>query len=217
MKRTISVVSLTLGLFFLSFGLVIAGPAIEYDQIITGQGIPSSDIGAVQAAVDLGGKILLKGAFNFGNGRVLIKNNSDGSVKEVEIYGERDKKGNPVTIISGGFWSFLSPLPSTVPITLPGPKITINGIHFKNSIWAPIYIAHSSGVSITGNEITNLIPYTPQGFPFSLSAGIICGPIFLTNQKYFKGAVTGQLNISNNYINLESTTPSSHNRSGYFC
>ena len=37
--------------------------------------------------------------------RVLI-------TKDVKIFGEKDNKGNPLTKIIGGVWSFYSPLPA---------------------------------------------------------------------------------------------------------
>ena len=181
---------------------------INYVHNINGQNNPSLDVLAVQNAVYQGGKILLKGTFDFGGTQVLLWDKVNGVIKDVEIYGETDNKGNPLTKINGGFWTFYSPLPSPQPTTLSGgPKITIQGIHFQGAIWAPIHIAYSSGTSITDNKITNLTPFQPSGFPFSFSAGIICGPWYLTSQTYVIGAVTGQLKISNNYIDLESITP----------
>ena len=68
MKKIIFIISIAASLIFLTFGLASAAPAIHYDQIVIG-GNTASDVAAVQAAVNLGGKILLKGTFNFG-GRV---------------------------------------------------------------------------------------------------------------------------------------------------
>lgn len=39
---------------------------VEYDAIVVGQNHPAVDVPAVQAAVDGGGKVLLRGTFNFG-------------------------------------------------------------------------------------------------------------------------------------------------------
>ena len=56
-----------------------------------------ADVDNVQYAVDAGGVVLLKaGVFNFGeDGSVVI-------VKDVEILGETNKKGNLLTTIMGG-------------------------------------------------------------------------------------------------------------------
>ena len=80
-----------------------AGTLFAYDSIVTGNGNPELDVKAVQEAVDKGGSILLKGIFNFGEkGRVNIKN-------DIDIMGEINNKGEPITKISGGFWTFHSP------------------------------------------------------------------------------------------------------------
>ncbi|MBM4325274.1 MAG: right-handed parallel beta-helix repeat-containing protein, partial [Deltaproteobacteria bacterium] len=58
---------------------------------VVGQNNPTTDIQAVQKAVDQGGIINLKGTFDFGDkGRVNI-------TKDVKIVGETDQKGGPAT------------------------------------------------------------------------------------------------------------------------
>ena len=124
----------------------------EAQMTIVGQNNPSVDIQAIQKAVDQGGTVTLKGTFNFGNdGRVNI-------TKDVKIVGETDSSGNPITKITGGFWTFHSPLPSKLPPEVPGPKITIHGIHFDGALWTPIYLAYSSGATIAHNKMTNIRP-----------------------------------------------------------
>ena len=227
MKKIISILSMAASLIFLTFGLSLAGPAIHYDNVLNGADYIDavSAVKAVQTAVDQGGKILLKGTFNFGASRVLIRNRLDGSVNEVEIYGEQDKQGNPLTIIIGGFWTFLSPLPAALPITLPGPKITISGIHFQKPVWAPIYIAYSSGVNISGNKISDVVSYGPgafdpaNGFFNYLNGGIICGPFFflpMPSRVYREGAVTGLMKIQNNFIDLKNDYPGNTLGQGIF-
>ena len=67
--------------------LIFSTTAFElfaYDSVVTGQSNPELDVKAVQEAVDMGGSVLLKGTFNFGQkGRVNIK-------KNVEVIGETD-------------------------------------------------------------------------------------------------------------------------------
>ena len=231
MKKIISILSIAASLIFLTFELAQSGPAIHYDQFVVGTGIYPDDINNVQAKVNLGGNILLKGTFNFGNWafptpastpeapqRVTIKN-------DVSIYGETDKKGNPLTKISGGYFTFYSPLPvlQTSPPTLPnplppGPMITIQGIHFEGSLWAPIHIAYTRGAAISGNKITSVVPFGNGIFPFDppfpvfkyLNAGILCGTFFAQSgispgKVYREGAVTGLLNINKNHIDLENS------------
>ena len=124
----------------------------------------------------------------------------------------------------GGFWTFYSPLPVigasppyTLPVPLPpGPKITIQGIHFEGALWAPIHIAYTSGANVSGNRITSVVPYGPGPFDPSfpdfkyLNAGILCGTFFAQTgvspgKIYREGAVTGLVNINKNYIDLENS------------
>ena len=165
--------------------------------------------------------------------RVYIRNKPDGTLNEVEICGETDKKGDPLTKIKGGFFSFYSPLPvSGTPPSLPdllppGPKITIQDIHFEGALWAPIHIAYTSEATISRNKITSVVPYGPGLFDPSfpdfkyLSAGIYCGTWFAQSsfspvRIYREGAVTGQLRINNNYIDLEFSAPANNLGQGIF-
>ena len=184
----------------------------EAQITIVGQNNPSVDIQAVQKAVDEGETVNLKGIFDFGDkGRVKI-------TKGVKIVRETDPKGGPLTKINGGFWTFHSPLPATWPPEAPGPKITIQSIHFDGSLWVPINLAHSSGATISNNKITNVRPFLiPQQVlgigSMSMQHGIYCGPqisqMMLPPEKraYTPDVFTGNLNISDNEIDVTNDNP----------
>jgi len=137
-KLSINFVAALIIVLFIGIGNLYA-----YDTILTGSDTPETDLKAVQDAVDKGGTLLLKGTFNFGEkGQVKIKN-------DIEISGEKDDNGRPLTKISGGFWPFHSPLPSTeLPLPGPGPKIVIKNIHFDGAIWTPMHFPYTSGAEI---------------------------------------------------------------------
>ena len=190
----------------------------EAQVIIVGQNNPTVDIQGVQRAVDQGGTINLKGAFDFGDkGRVNI-------TKDVMIVGETDNRGNPVTKIKGGFWAFHSPLPAKLPPEVPGPKITIQGIHFDGALWAPIHLAYSSGATIRGNKITNVRPILSEepifGKPgLNRQQGIACSPVYvqpLATRKYQPGAFTGLLTIADNEIDMINEDPTKTMAQGVF-
>jgi hypothetical protein len=181
--------------------------------LIIGQNSPAVDIQAVQKAVDQGGTIKLKGTFDFGNeGRVNI-------TKDVKIIGEIDSTGNPLTEIKGGFWTFHSPLPAKSPPESPGPKITIQSIHFDGALWTPIYLAYSSGATITKNKMTNIRPQVgEQRFgpsagktgDFYRQQGILCTPDFAQPwqiRKYIPDLFTGNLIVEDNDIDLTNDVP----------
>jgi hypothetical protein len=195
-------------LFFLAMA-IFSFHSAEAQIMIVGQNNPTIDIGAIRKAIDQGGTVSLKGTFDFGNeGRVNI-------TKDVKIVGEADSKGNPVTKITGGYWTFHSPLPSSLPPEVPGPKITIQSIHFDGALWAPIYLAHSSGANIADNKITNIRPkYSDEpifGKPgLHRQGGIICFPGLaqpIQTRKYIPNLFTGNLIIEDNNIDLTNDIP----------
>ena len=197
------IVSLFMGIIIFSL------PTAEAQITIIGQKNPAVDIQAIQKAVDQGGTINLKGTFDFGNeGRANI-------TKDVQIIGETNDKG-PVTKIKGGFWTFHSPLPAKLPPEAPGPKITIQGIHFDGALWTPIYLAYSSGATVSNNKMTNIRPKSMDtpifGKPgLNMQQGIVCHPgyaqIQMETRKYIPNVFTGNLVIEDNDIDLTNDVP----------
>ena len=207
------------GVLILAASLMVlfaAGSLYAEYTVITGKNNEEFDVKAVQEAVDKGGSVLLKGTFNFGQkGRVNIKN-------DTEVIGESDSAGKPLTKIRGGFWTFHSPLPSTeLPLPGPGPKVTIKNIHFDGATWTPMHFPYISGAEISGNRITNVQPF---GIPIKWSggdnllvnAGVLFGTRFAHREKVLPGAVTGNLIVNNNEIDLKCKNPESTMGQGVF-
>jgi len=187
--------------------LVAAGTLYAYDSVVTGNNNPKLDVKAVQDAVDKGGSALLKGTFNFGQkGQVKI-------INDIEIVGESDSKGRPLTKIMGGFWTFHSPLPSTdLPLPGPGPKMKIKNIHFDGATWTPMHFPYTSGAEISGNKITNVHPFPipikwPGGEKLLVTAGVLLGTRFAHREKILPGATTGNLIVTDNNIDLRCKNP----------
>ncbi len=200
-KRAPFVIVLIVGFLALIFC-----PANAHQTVI-GRDNPALDVAAVQAAVEKGGEILLRGTFDFGDkGRVHI-------TKDVKIVGETN--GKPMTKIKGGFWAFHSPLPSKLPPETPGPNIIIQGIHFDGALWAPIYLAYARGATIASNKITHIRPM-PSPIPIfgklglNYQQGIICYPRYADPGepgKYQPGLITGSLIIADNEIEMSNEEP----------
>jgi hypothetical protein len=157
--------------------------------------------------VDKGGTVLLKGTFNFGQkGQVKIKN-------DIEISGENDDKGSPMTKIMGGFFPFHSPLPTTeLPLPNPGPKLKIKNIHFDGAVWTPMHFPYTSGAEISGNKITNVQPFElpikwKGGETLWVQAGALLGTRFAHKEKILPGATTGLLTFENNEVDLKCNNP----------
>ena len=191
---------------FLTF-FIAAGTLYGYDSVVSGTNNAEYDVTAVQEAVDKGGSVLLKGIFNFGQkGRVNIKN-------DIEIIGETTYTGRPLTKITGGFWTFHSPLPTTeLPLPGPGPKLKIKNIHFDGATWTPMHFPYTSGAEISGNKITNVHPFPipvkwPGGEKLLVTAGALLGTFFAHKEKNLPGAVTGNLIFVNNKVDLKCRNP----------
>ncbi len=188
-------------------GPIMAAQPESYDSVVTGKGDPSADVIAVQKAVDQGGSVLLKGNFDFGkDGKVIIS-------KDVNIYGETDAQGAPVTKIQGGFWTFQSKLPEQLPPPAPGPKIGIQGIHFEGALWTPISLPYCGGANIVNNKITKVRPIEATVFGKAgmyRHQGITLVPLYglpKEHRKYQPGAVTGTIMIADNDIDLSNDIP----------
>jgi hypothetical protein len=197
--------------------LFAAGSLYAEAVVLTGKNNEDIDIKAIQGAVDQGGTIILKGTFNFGEkGQVNIK-------KDIVISGESDNEGKPLTKINGGFCAFNTELPTIeLPLPGPGPKVKIRNIHFDGATWTPMHFPYISGAEITGNRITNVQPFaTPVkwsgGDNLLRSAGVLFGILFAHREKIIPGAVTGNLVVNNNDIDLKCKKPEITMGQGVFC
>lgn len=186
----------TAGVLFLVAG--VSWPALA-DLAVTGTGDPARDVPAVQAAVDQGGRITLRGTFGFGErGQVRIG-------RDVEIVGSDGAR------VEGGLWTFHSPRPEVLPPPRPGPRIAIRNLHFDGALHTPIRIEHASALELSGNRITGVrprpteAPEVPQAH-----AGILLGPGYGERGKpddRFKGVLSGSVRIENNVIDLATPEP----------
>jgi hypothetical protein len=162
------------------------------------------DVAAVQSAVDNTDSVILEGTFDFGDsGRVLL-------TKDVEICGQADDSGVPLTTIRRGQWDFHTPYPSTMPPPV-GPKVAINHIHFVQSKGTAIHLAYSGGASISSNVIDQMRARQVNS-AVAERAAIVVGPTILggvPNTQFVPGLVSGDINVSDNSIDVsgpESTT-----------
>jgi hypothetical protein len=211
-KKGVKLLSLTF-LFIIS---IAASPLQAYNIVVTGENNAEIDEKSVQAAVDKGGSILLKGTFDFGpKGQVKV-------TKDVEITGEIDSTGIQLTRINGGFWTFHSPLPTTEPpLPGPGPKVKISNIHFDGATWTPMHFPYISGAEISGNKITNVRPF-PIPIKWSgsdtllVSAGVLMGTRFAHKDKILPGGTTGNLIVAENNIDLRCENPEMTMSQGVF-
>lgn len=214
MKKIISISAMIVSLTLLAVPVLAAPPFV-----VVGEMNPAVDVPNVQNAVNNYEKVLLRGSFNFGydftnqppTTNVVIN-------KDVKICGETDENGFPMTTIYGGNSTFVAPPPigafDGTPVA-DGPKITIKNIHFDGAGLVPIHIAHTSGVEIKNNKITNVLPIGPMELFFRPNTYWQCGIIISTaffdprgeSSAVVPNAVTGPIVIKDNEIDLELYPP----------
>jgi hypothetical protein len=201
--------------FFLLIQVLFLGFAEPNETVVKGVNDPTRDIKAVQDAVDRGGTVVLKGIFNFGkDGKIVIK-------RDIKIIGEVNEQEKTKTQVIGGRETFFSPLPSKEAAPgIPGPKISIENIHFAKANWTPIHIAYTSGAKIAGNKITNVSPFPllvnfERGDTLFAHAGAILGTRFFNPAKFLPGT-TGHLLFENNEVDIPCEKPGTTMGQGVF-
>ena len=207
--------SITASALFFLLQVLFSGFSGPTETVVEGVNDPTRDVRAVQDAVDRGGTVVLTGKFDFGkDGKIVIR-------KDIKILGEVNEQGALTTQVTGGRETFFSPLPSkeTAP-EVPGPKISIENIHFDKANWTPIHIAYTSGVKIAGNRITNVSPYpflirSEGGDTLFAHAGAILGSRFFHPAKFLPGT-TGHLVFENNEVDIPCEDPETTMGQGVF-
>ena len=135
--------------------LVPARPAYAADQVVYPTGVYPADVQFVQAAVDQGGRVLLKAtdfgrnplAFNFGpavvgSGRVLL-------TRDVTIIGERSATG-AITTVRGGSLPFLG---------RAATKTVIRGIVFDGPLRGAMWFLGppEADTEVVDNTVRNVV------------------------------------------------------------
>jgi hypothetical protein len=152
---------------------LLAPLGVGAQTVVVGANSAAVDVPAVQAAVNAGGSLLLRGVFDFGTaGRVIIKN-------DVDIGGDTDVHGAPVTEIRGGEWSFHTPYPTAMPPKVAGPKVGVHDLHFVGARGTAIHLAYSGGTDLRNNLVDRMRP-RQTGATFERAA-IVIGPALLGN------------------------------------
>jgi hypothetical protein len=135
--------------------------ATAHPVVVVGTGRPAIDVPAVQAAVDHGGNVVLKGHFSFGApatkpvaallasgwypsaAEVLVS-------KAVTISGSRDANGQMATIESGMIPFY---------VDAKGDRVAIRGLRFVRPISAAILVYAVRGVEIASCRIEGIVPF----------------------------------------------------------
>ena len=186
-------------------GAIIAGSVSGQTTTVVGTGDPGVDVPAVQAAVDRGGRLVLKGHFSFDASPTFAEQpdgflgavalGTIGISTTVAISGATDEQGQ-ITTIDGGTNPFY--------IEAPGAHVSITGLHFLHAKGHAIRVAAAGGVVISSNQIEGIASLG------SNVAGILVGTTGGTPPDAAllgqAGDVSGTVWIANNDIDLQAQT-----------
>jgi hypothetical protein len=175
-------------------------PALATAQptVVVGTNNPDIDVPAVQAAVNQGGEVILKGRFSFdADPTVVTALDSHAMVlisREVAISGVRGDDDQMTTIDRG-----------TIPfyVEAPGAHVTIQGLRFAGPTAQAVFVYAVSGLVITLCRIDGVKPqqHLSNGITVSTS-GKLPSPTNPGNP----GNLAGPLLITNNAIDMAGGT-----------
>ena len=184
--------------------LMLAGDAVAQQfTTVSGTGDPTIDVPAVQAAVDQGGHVILKGHFSFGaaptvpeqpspdpglaGGMVLIS-------KTIAISGAVDDQGE-MTSIEAGMNPFY--------VEAPGAHVTIQQLHFIHPKIYAIRVVAVTGLVIASNRFEGIIPAAGSSAQ-TIVVATSAGPPSASNPGQPEN-VSGALLIVNNDFDIQAT------------
>lgn len=191
--------------FMAGFAAVLAWAISAVGQtVVWGTSNPDVDVPAVQAAVDQGGEVILRGHFSFkrtptvptalaGAGypsaTVLVS-------KAVAISGPQDD-GDEMTSIDGGTIPFY--------VEAPGASVTIHALRFVRPTGEAILVYAVDGLRIAFCRFDGVIPFATLGGNIAIdidTSGNIPNPNSPGNPE----KISGTLSILNNHIDVAGGT-----------
>ena len=181
--------------------VAFAATAAAQTITVVGTGDPNVDVPSVQAAVDQGGRVFLKGHFSLDApptvpekpsllvsaplGTVLVS-------RDVAILGLRNDQGEMPTL-QGGANPFY--------IDAPGAQVEIQGLHFVRSRDVVIRVVAAGGLVIAGNRVEGVARDKNNVTAFLISTS--ANPPTATSGQ--PENITGVLQIANNDIDMQET------------
>jgi hypothetical protein len=168
MKRIVITVCL---LIFTSIATFPMGESAAAQTLVVGTGDPGVDVSAVQAAVDQGGEVILKGHFSFDRAPTVPMFSGDFATvllsKAVAISGAPHENGE-MTTIEGGTTPFY--------IEVPGAPVTIQRLRFVRPTGHAINVYAVRGLAIASCKIEGVEPQNGLGGGITVGTGVIPTP-----------------------------------------
>ena len=141
-----------------------ATPALAQSTVVVGTGNPEVDVPAVQAAIDHGGEVVLKGHFSFDRSPTMPTAFGELATirvwQAVEIAGAR-AEGAGMTTIEGGTIPFY--------VEAPGVSVTIQHLRFIRPARAGIQVSAVNGLRIFSCRFEGTVPVPGTGATSAIS------------------------------------------------
>jgi hypothetical protein len=174
----------------------LATSAVAQATVVVGTGNPDIDVPVVQAALDQGGEVILKGHFSFERAPRIptawpgLPPATTLISKAVVISGTREDDGD-LTTIEGGTIPFY--------VDAQGVPVTFQRLRFIRPIQSAIFAYAVSGLTIASSKIERIVP--PANTP---SSGIWIGMfgVPMPGNPGHPENISGMLSIVNNYIDV---------------
>jgi hypothetical protein len=198
MSRTCALAALSLA-SVLTFSPVLA---TAQPTVVVGTNNPDIDVAAVQAAVNLGGEVILKGRFSFDATPTVLTALQGGGYaratvlisREVAISGVRADE-DEMTSINGGTIPFY--------VEAPGAHVTIQGLRYTRPKTAAVFVYAASGLVITFCRIDGV---EPQPHLASNGIAVLTSALPMFTNPGTPGNLAGPLLITNNDIDMAGGT-----------
>jgi hypothetical protein len=182
--------------------LAVATSAVAQAVVVVGTGDPAIDVPAVQAAVDQGGDVILKGHFSFRTAPTVVVplvGYPQATVlvsKSVTITGGRERGDGEMTTIDGGSIPFF--------VSAAGARVSIERLRFVRPVSDAVLVYAVSGLDIASCEIEGLEPFQhgAEGIGINTS-GNPPTPTSPGNP----GNVSGTIRVVHNDIDVLGGTP----------
>jgi len=186
-------------LIFAAIATIALAASAAAQTVVVGTGDPDIDVPAVQAAVDQGRDVVLKGHFSFDRpptvptalegyppAMVLVS-------KAVAISGARDEDGKTTSIEAG-----------TIPfyVEAPGAAVSVQGLRFVRPTGDAMLVYAVSGLAIASCKIEGVVPLDVGGAGIEVNTS---GNPPTPAQPGHPENISGTLLIANNDIDVPGT------------
>ena len=168
--------------------------------VVVGTGNPDVDVPAVQAAVNQGGDVILKGNFSFNSTATIQTALASIGLPPamvlvsgaVTISGAQDEDDERATIEGGSIPLY---------VDAPGASVTIKGLRFIRPVAEAILVYAANGLTITNCKIEGVVPFPAYGGATAIDIDTTGRPPTVANPGHPEN-IFGRVSVTHNEIDV---------------